>query len=209
MFDIAMLLLFLYIAWSVASENAWKAVTTMMVVFFAGLMAMNLFEPCAELLALLISSKPSWNARWDILSLMVIFSLNVFALKFVVDRLISMDIFLHIALEAPAKWVFSAVTGYLTVAILMTALHTAPLPRDYWGFFIPEPERRDGFLAKFQPDYHWLGITQYISEVTFPHAPEIRVFDAPRYRTGTKEKHWSSFPVRYATRRKMLENEEQ
>jgi len=207
MFDVIILLLFLYIAWSVASENAWQAATSTMVVFFAGLLSMNFFEPCAEFLEKNVSSNPSWNARWDILCLLGIFSTSVFALKYFVDRLVPCDIYLHDFLEIPTKLVFSAFTGYLTIAILMTALHTAPLPRDYWGYFIPEPQRRDGLLGRLQPDYHWLGITQYVSEVTFPHAPEIRIFDAPRFRAGTEEEYWSSFPIRYATRRALLEAE--
>ena len=58
-----------------------------------------------------------------------------------------------------ARWGLAAATGYIVVAVLMTSLHTAPLPR-FMGFD-PGPGRKQ---FRPRPDIQWLALTQYVSE---------------------------------------------
>jgi hypothetical protein len=93
-------------------------------------------------------------------------------------------------------------TGYVVVAILMTSLHTAPLPRSFMGFD-PGPGRKQFF--GLGPDIQWLALTQFISEKSLSRA-QGPVFDAVSFeRIAGKQpstlQMWSSFPIRYATRR--------
>jgi hypothetical protein len=81
------------------------------------------------------------------------------------------------------------------MAILLTALHTAPLPRSFVGF---SPERSN-FFDSLAPDRQWLGFTQHVSEKVLNTG---RVFDGPKFSMpGTDQEYWPSFPIRYATRR--------
>ena len=48
MIDILMLLILAVVTWCVASEGAWGAGLTFLSVLFAGLFAMNWFEPLAD-----------------------------------------------------------------------------------------------------------------------------------------------------------------
>ena len=100
------------------------------------------------------------------------------------------------------------VAGYLTMAILATSLHTAPMPRSFAGFD-PGPDNRMFF--KLAPDRQWLAFTQYVSE----HSMRIgrgRLFDGAQFRlvepSGRTEAApvpiWSSFPIRYAHRREQF-----
>jgi hypothetical protein len=117
--------------------------------------------------------------------------------------------------------VVGAGTGYLTVAILLTSLHTAPLPREFMGF---KPEKNNFF--GFAPDRQWLGFTQYVSEKPLAQLFAIKVGDkikivaqafdgefkivgdpmkpySVKDSTGTDvpQAIWPSFPIRYAMRR--------
>ena len=66
----------------------------------------------------------------------------------------------------------------------MTALHVAPLPREFMGF---RPERKNLFDFA-APDRQWLALTQYVSETSLQksYGPW---FDAPRFERipGDKE----------------------
>ena len=89
-------------------------------------------------------------------------------------------------------------TGYVTIAFLLTALHTAPLPREFLGF---TPERNN-FFGMLAPDRDWLGFVQYVSEKSMPSSEEGRIFDGSRFRLPYHENDvWPTFIFRYASRR--------
>jgi hypothetical protein len=89
------------------------------------------------------------------------------------------------------------------MAILLTALHVAPLPREFIGF---QPERKNLFDFA-APDRQWLALTQYASESSLQTLYGPR-FDAPRFERIPGDPQtmqaWSSFPIRYAHRRDLL-----
>ncbi len=197
MIDVALLIIVAVVTWCVASEGAWGAATMLITVILSGLLAMNFFEPLANFLQ--TNAGPTWGARFDILALLGLFIGFVFALRSLMEYLIPTFIQVHPVAYEGVRWVCAAVTGYVTMAILLTALHTAPLPREFLGF----TAERDNFLMLTAPDRQWLGFTQYVSERVFPGA---RIFDGPRFTVGNYPNDtWPSFPIRYATRREMLE----
>jgi hypothetical protein len=103
----------------------------------------------------------------------------------------------HSRLYDAARWIFGFLTGYVTMAILLTALHTAPLPREFLGF---TPERKNLFgLAA--PDREWLGFVQYVSEKSLRSSADT-VFDGTHFRLpGHDNEIWPTFIIRYASRR--------
>lgn len=187
------------VAWSVASEGPWGAAFTLLAVVFAGLLAMNFFEPLAELLERSISASPSWAPRWDVIALVGLFALFALLLRLMTDYVAPRFMPVHPLVHEGGRWGFGVLTGYATMAILLTALHTAPLPREFMGF---RPERNN-LLGLAAPDRQWLGFTQHVSEKVFTNG---RIFDGPQFTVGrVANRVWPSFPIRYASRREALE----
>ncbi len=180
------------VTWCVASEGAWGAGLTFLCVVFAGLLAMNFFEPLAGMLS---GMGPAVEDYADLAALVGLFALFTFLGRLATDNISPTDIELHAYVHNAARWLLGLATGYTTMAILLTALHTAPLPRSFVGF---TPERSNLFDS-VAPDRQWLGFTQYVSEKVLRTG---RVFDGPNFRMpGTDQEYWPSFPIRYATRR--------
>jgi hypothetical protein len=146
----------------------------------------------------------------DVIALVGLFTAFIFALRLGTEHLCPVFIQLPSAADQAGRWVFAGLTGYLTMAILLTALHTAPLPREFMGF---KPEAAN-FLG-MAPDRQWLGFTQYVTEKPFSRIiakdPETKelvtlAFDGKYERMGDPSQPypnriWPSFPIRYAMRR--------
>jgi hypothetical protein len=194
-FGILLVLIIAVVTWCVASEGAFGAGLTLLCVLFAGLLAMNFFEPVANLL----DGIGSWMTAYsDFVALVGLFALFVFLGRLACDCIAPTEIEYDARVYNAARWLLALATGYLTMAILLTAVHTAPLPRNFLGF---SPERRNLFdLAA--PDRQWLGFTQHVSEKILATGS---IFDGPRFpMPETTQQIWPSFPIRYATRRQML-----
>jgi hypothetical protein len=191
-FGILLVLIVGIVTWCVASEGAWGAGITFLCVVFSGLLAMNFFEPVADLFG------PPGSMMWDyadVVSLLGLFALFVFLGRLATDAISPTQIDYDARIYNVARWLFGLATGYTTMAIVLTALHTAPLPRNFLGF---SPER-DNLFDIAAPDRQWLGFTQRVSEKILATGA---VFDGPRYaEPETPQDIWPSFPIRYATRR--------
>ncbi|HEY3968926.1 MAG TPA: CvpA family protein [Planctomycetaceae bacterium] len=193
-FGAILLLIVAGVTWCVAGEGAWGAVLTFLAVVFAGLLAMNFFEPLANFLDNNIGSAVQNYS--DLAALLGLFALFTFLLRLAFDNISPTEIDLDGRVQQVTRWLFGAATGYATMAILLTALHTAPLPRNFLGF---KPERVN-FFEISAPDRQWLGFTQHVSEKVLPTG---KVFDGPKFPMpeGTESRIWPSFPIRYAMRR--------
>lgn len=199
MIDLILILIFAGVTWAVAGEGPWGAIMVFFSVLLAGLLAMNVFEPVAGMLQTVLPGY-EWQHRVDIIALLGVFSVSAWGLREVTDRIMptSLDVS---GLVYEARWLFGAATGYMVMAILLTALHTAPLSRDFIGF---RPERSNLFDA-LAPDRQWLGFTQYLSEHVMRSGSNGPIFDGATFPRITEDPStmqiWSSFPIRYAQRR--------
>ena len=201
MIDLVLILIFAGVTWAVAGEGPWGAVLVFISVVLSGLLAMNLFEPAAEMLQGILGTY-EWQLRWDIVAFLGVFSLGVWGLREATDRI--MPTTLDVAgLVHESRWLFGAATGYAMVAILLTAMHTAPLGREFIGF---RPERSNLFDT-VAPDRQWLGFTQYVSERVFRSGSNGPIFDGAEFPRIPEDPNsiqvWSSFPIRYAQRREL------
>jgi len=181
------------VTWCVASEGAWGAGLTFLAVLFAGLLAMNFFEPVAGFLDDMGSGMERYS---DFVALVGLFALFTFLLRLATDLIAPTEIDVDARVYQASRWLFGLAAGYTTMAILLTALHTAPLPRNFIGF---SPERAN-LLELAAPDRQWLGFTQHVSEKVLAR----RIFDGAEFNPpayGTDQKYWPSFAIRYATRR--------
>ena len=201
MIDVALLLIVAGVTWCVASEGAWGAMTMLVIVILSGLLAMNFFEPLANLLQEMILGSGSWPVYWDFISLTGLFALFVFGMRYAIERWCTSPIELPMPLSEIGRWGCGLATGYVTMAFLLTALHTAPLPREFIDF---KPERNNLFNID-APDRRWLGFTQYVSEKSLRRGASGHIFDGPRFKAGgVSNEVWPSFPLRYAARREQF-----
>ena len=199
MIDVLLLVIVGVVTYCVAGEGAWGAAVTCLSVILAGLFAMNFFEPICDNL---LGNDPFWNTRLDLIVLVGLFAGGVSGLRFGADYFSPTYIGVHRMVHEGARWSCAALSGYVTMAFLLTALHTAALPREFLGF---APERANFFATA--PDRQWLGFMQWVSE-NVCNSSVPRIFDGPRIVLGdpgtkgeVENKIWPSFPIRYASRR--------
>jgi hypothetical protein len=212
MIDLALIAIIAGVTWTVQNEGAWTAGTTFLCVVIAGLLAMNFFEPAT---LLLVNVYRDWNDRWDMIALLGLFIGGVFALRAGAEYLAPTYVQLPALVDQIGRWLFGAATGYVTMAIILTALHTAPIPREFLGF---TPERANLFNMA-APDRQWLGFVQYVTEKPFGRfdlGPQVGAqpdtphgFDSAFLLVGDPNapyanSHWPSYPIRYAMRRDQL-----
>lgn len=207
MIDLACLAVVGVIVWCVSTEGLWGAAHTFLCVLLSGLLAMNFFEPAAGYLDGLLGG---WKGYSDVLALVGLFTAFVFGLRLGTEHLSPTFIQLPSTFDQVGRWLFGGLTGYVTMAVLLTALHTAPLPREFMGF---KPERANFF--GMAPDRQWLGFMQYVTEKPFarimfqdPTTKQLvaHAFDGKYELLGDKTQPfsntiWPSFPIRYAMRR--------
>jgi hypothetical protein len=199
MIDLILILIFAGVTWAVAGEGPWGAILVFFSVLLSGLLAMNIFEPVA---AMLQGGSYEWQHRMDIIAFLSVFSISVWGLREATDRIMptSLDVS---GLVYETRWLFGAATGYTMMGILLTALHIAPLEREFIGF---KPERNNLFDA-LAPDRQWMGFTQYVSEHVMRSGSNGPIFDGATFPRIPEDPStvqiWSSFPIRYAQRREL------
>lgn len=175
------------VTWCAASEGAVGAGTTFLAVLLSGLLAMNFFEPLADLL----DDASFIGERADMIALLGLFGVLLTLARLAAERLQPTFISMHGLAYDASRWGFGFLTAYATAAILLTALHTAPLPREFWGF---RPERRNLFDFA-APDRQWLGFVQHVTEKPFPRRqtvmdPRFGELTVPRVFDGRTAYHW-------------------
>lgn len=208
MIDLLLIAVVAGVTWCVASEGAWGSAQVLLSVIISGLLAMSLFESVAGFLQNHLASSYTWQHRWDVIALVGLFALGVFGLRAGTEKIMPVDIEVEGMAYDVIRWACGFLTGYVTMAFLLTALHTAPLPREFLGF-TPEPERRSGPLGGLAPDFQWLGFTHYVTEKAFRKGGGTGpIWDGPTFPAAAgasgepgKTKVWPSFPIRYASRR--------
>ncbi|MCA9079373.1 MAG: CvpA family protein [Planctomycetaceae bacterium] len=207
MIDVLLLAIVGVVTWCVASEGVWGAAITFVAAILSGLVAMNLFEPVAGFLGANIFSSYAWQMRLDIIAFLGIFAGGIFGLRAIGEKLMPTYIEVHPLLYDIGRWVLGVASGYVVMAVVLTSLHTAPLPREFLGF---TPERNNFFMIS-APDRQWLAFTQYVSETSMRRrlpdgrlaAFDVVEFPANPADANTMQK-WSSFPIRYAARREIF-----
>jgi hypothetical protein len=208
--DVMLVAILGLVTWLLANEGAWTAILAFFAVVFGGLIAMNCFEPLAEI----IGTKGGWlETRADFLSFIGLFALFTFLIRMGLDNVAPTNLELPDIAYQASRWIFAFATGYITMAIVLTSLHTAPLPRNFMGF---TPERTRYLFIGLSPDRQWLGFTQYVTEhigrrqrIRNEHNQEelpYRNFDGLRFifPNGSQTEYLPTFIIRYASRRDQI-----
>src|ERR1700689_1769419 len=85
MIDVALAIIVGIVTWTVAAEGAWGAAAIFVAVIVSGLIAMDVFEPLANLLQSFLGS--DWSSRVDFIALVGVFAACVFGLRALSERL--------------------------------------------------------------------------------------------------------------------------
>jgi len=199
MIDIVLLAILGGVTWCVASEGFAGALQTAIICIVSGLLAMNFFEPLAGVLAGMLPA--AYNTWADAVSLIGLYAVLVTVMRLGVERVAPGFPDAKKPIYEGGRWFGAFLSGYITMAFLLTALHTAPVSREFIGF---TPERNNLFEIA-APDRQWLGFTQYVSEKSLKKWGNPNVFDGPQMTVGNaRTTVWASFPIKYATRRENL-----
>ena len=203
MIDILLVVILGVVTWCVASEGLIGATQLCIIVILSGLLAMNFFEPFAGMLE---ATMPASVGKFaDLIALLGLFGGLTFGFRILAERIGPGFPDAPRLLYEGGRWGAAFLTGYIAMAIMCTAVHTAPVSRNFWGF-TPERNNLFGMMA---PDRQWLGFTQYVSEKPLSKWGTPNIFDGPKVTLGNPDDPyentvWSSFPIRYATRRERL-----
>ena len=182
-----------------AAEGAWGSAAAFLSVVFAGLLAMNFFEPLANLLESLLPG--DWAARTDFISLLVLFGGGVFLLRLASERLVPNFIAVDSRLYDVCRFGIRLDdrlrddAGFLAHGLAHGSVAACG---EFLGF-TPERKNLFGFTA---PDREWLGFVQFASEKSLQSSEKGRVFDGTRFDIeGHDNQIWPTFIIRYASRR--------
>lgn len=176
------------------SEGLWGNILNLINVLLGGLLAMNFWEPLADLAE---QQLPEFKYFWDFLALWVIFCASVTIFR-QISRIISpVKVRFRKPVEVAGKFALALVIGWVLVCFSLTTLHTAPLGREFlFGAFQPEQRMFFGL----GPDRHWLGFVMGLSEGSLARGTEQQQIFAPANMNG-------EFIHKYGVRRKTLETE--
>jgi hypothetical protein len=205
--DLILLAILVWATFRVASEGAWGAVLVFFCALFAGLLAMNTFEPLAEWLGSHVSQEADWQFRFDVISLLGLFALAVFALRVITERLAPARIPIPQLFDVALRYLAGAATGYLMICVLLVAVHVAPLPRIVTGDEVIEIAGFEAERPQFfglGPDRQWLRLNLWLSQQALNRDGAERLFDGPIYQASGDRGLWPSLPIRYADRRERM-----
>ena len=202
MIEIILLAVLAAVAYLTAGEGAWGSAVTLLSIVLSGLIAMTFFEPLAEGLSGTFSSSAA-RSRLDIIAFLGLFAAGVAVFRRTSELIQKVEIPVEGKAYDVIRWVCGLASGYAAAAILLTAMHLAPLPPGALGF----TAERDNMFGD-APDRRWLGYVQYLSEGPYVRRDALGrkvAFDAPEYSVlqGGVPQRWSSFPIRYKTRRRV------
>jgi len=134
------------------NEGLWGSALMFVNVLFAGMLAMNFYEPVANYLEKLA---PSLTYAFDFLSLWAVFVAALLVLRTVTDQASRHAVRFKVPLEIGGQVGFAILTAWVFACFTMATLHTAPLARTALrGSFEPRP-LESSFLG-LHPDRYWL-----------------------------------------------------
>jgi len=180
-------------------EGLWSNAITLLGVILSGLAASSLFEPVARGLE---AMQPELTYLWDFIALWLVFSLSFVLFRVAADLLSAAQVRVRKALDSIGGGVLALWIGWVMICFSTMTLHTAPLPRDFFGgAYEPDPDH--GIFFGLAPDRQWLGLVQSVSRGSLSNSPSegvegedaMNVFD-PR----------AEFIYKYAQRRRNFEH---
>lgn len=151
-------------AYALWREGLLTAVTTLVNVVIAGLVAFNFFEPLAGQLETMFGTS-FLKGYEDCIALVLIFAFMLGGLRVIVNSLANSEPDYPALFAQISKVICSLVAGYLVAGVLSCAFITMPWPQGkVFGDFDPQTEERNTYLP---PDQVWLAMMHWSGSKTF------------------------------------------
>jgi uncharacterized membrane protein required for colicin V production len=192
---IATLLITLATAWAHYHNGLFSSVAMLIKVVLAGLVAFNFWEPIADYLDPAFQNNVLAGAE-DLISLMVLFTLALFVLRLLTNKIAPEMIEEHGTVQHLGAGVVGLVTGYLLAGFLMCALQTLPLDENFMGF-TPRSPGEPAYRSLVPPDRVWLVMMRHAGAYPFSWTEEPRpegTSAVERYQTFDRN---ATFELRY------------
>ena len=178
------------VAYSQFREGVFTAMTSLINVILAGLVAFNFWEPLANLL------DPQLGGYEDIVVLTAIFCLTLVVLRLITNNLCNMQVQFSPLYQQIGGGVIGALTGYLLSGFLVCALETMPWHENFMDFEPRVSPEVSSMRRLFPPDRVWLALMRHAGAYGFSRHPEredqASLYD--RYITFDRE---GTFELRY------------
>ena len=152
-----------------AQEGAWSNLVRIANVIFAGLIAMNFFEPLADLLE---GQMSSYTNFYDFLMQWALFCASYGLLSQATKYLSKVQVRFLPALEKALAHLFALVAAWVFILFTSATLYTAPLEPD---FDVMITGGRVDALE--EPHIKWLAFTQNVSKKAYSQGEPTWVFD--------------------------------
>lgn len=125
------------------TEGMWSNAITFVNTVFAVLLAMNFFEPVANLLQQYLKS---FVFVVDFLALWLVFIISLAVMRVITDQVSRYTVRFKMPIEHAGRVAFALFTAWLMICFTTVTVHTAPLSRSpFRGSFQPEPMANNFF----------------------------------------------------------------
>lgn len=179
--------LFIAVAFALWREGLWSAAIMLLNLLLAATFATAWYE---RLVAFLMGRMASYDYLLDFIALWGLFAITLLVLREVTDRVSRRKVRFRKPVEMFGCPVVAAVASWIFVCFTAASLHTAAVPRD-----VIQATPEATMFFGLEPDRRWL---QWVRGSTAggPFAVAKNGFDPE-----------ADFILRYATRRRMLEDQ--
>lgn len=190
MLTLVLLLIFLIVVGLLWFQGLWSNAITLINTTLASMVALNYFEPVADLVQ---KQSPSYKYLWDFLALWVLFALTFGILRLATDMLSRRRVMFEFWTEMVGRSVLAIWVAWIFIGFTCATLHTAPLEASFMGF---QKTYESGNFLGMSPGKQWLGFMQSRSQGALSRGTP-RVFDPD-----------SDFILKYHQRRTDFQSEE-
>ncbi len=142
-------------------DGLWANAVLLVNVLFAGLLAMNFYEPVANWLTNFNSDVHTFVVMLDFLSLWTCFIVFVIVFRAATEAVSRVRVRFPKIVDLWGGVVLSACVGWVMMGFVLASLHAAPLAQyPLFGAFQPQ----NAMFFGLAPDREWLGFTRYQSQ---------------------------------------------
>jgi uncharacterized membrane protein required for colicin V production len=163
LFDVILIALVLLMTYALSSEGLWGAALMFFNVLFAGIIAMNFYEPVASLID---KTGLNWGMS-DALSLLVLFCVSVLLLRLTTESIAPGMVRFPTPIFHVGRLLFALAGSVVLFAVLLVAFETAPIHKKAFGVvdYKAAPPFKMGF------DHGWLAFFQYTTGLFSTRSP--------------------------------------
>jgi hypothetical protein len=164
-FPVLMVVIFVAVAVSLYTEGLWGNALRLIDVVTAALLAINFFEPLANLLEKIL---PSCAYLWDYIAIWLVFGVSLGVLHTLTDLVSKVKISFLKIVDQVGSGILACCVAAVMVSFVATTMHTAPLGEKFLfgGFQSDQP-----IMGGLAPDRKLLGFASTVSRGAFCHSP--------------------------------------